>query len=192
MTIQNPIGLQLARLAARFPSGATETTLQIDLAEIERIGVREDDITEAVTRIMHSRETRTYPPLAELLRRTREAAADRMKARDETLALEAGQPTFAPDAVEMFKALRALAARGYYWCARDGFTFGVCEHTEGGAWEEINSTRCDPPPLLSQCLEKLAWCEQESVPFVVREAKAVRGWERVGDVIDQAMEEVPF
>jgi len=176
-TQQNPIGLQLALLAARFPSGATETVLQVDLQEIERLAVPLEDLAEAVRRIVHTRETRTYPPLAETLRRCREAGVDRLREREDTLQISDGRRPFGPDDAELVRLLRELARRNRFHCG-SGFRHGPCGCAPGSCGE----------PTLGQVRAEFDRCRAESVPVVVRESKRVRGFTTVADVVG----EVPF
>ena len=172
--IQDPIGLQLAKLAARFPSGATATVLETDRREIEKLGLGLD-LPEAVQRILHTRETRTYPPLAEILRRCREAGVDRMKARDDVLRLESGQQPFDSASQEYIRVQRDLGTRGLYWCGRQReFVEGICKH----------GVRCvDPTPSLEQCRLELDWCEKNGLEPIEREDKTVKGFTRVGELV---------
>jgi hypothetical protein len=178
----NPIGLQLSILATRFPSGATEAVLLADLHELERLRLG-DPLPEAVLRILHSRETRTYPPLAEIIRRCREVAAEELRAGREAKQLERGgaaRPFTRLDCEEI-RILRHLAARNIYWCNRagdrggGGFIQGLCEHGVACCDSTLDAARAE-----------LNLCKAHGIEPVKREPRRVRGTDFVSlsDAID--------
>lgn len=127
----DPIRFQLGILATRFPTGATETVMETDRVELARLGLG-DHLPEAVLRILHTWERRTYPPLAVTLRRCRDVQSE---ARAGTRAADAGSHRrFTPDDLQHFRVLRLLARLDLYWCDRAwSYTRGVCPHGSGCA-----------------------------------------------------------
>ena len=74
------IGTAVGGLAAAFPSGASDPLQAILAKAVERGGFA-DEATEAVTRLIHSREKRGFPPVAEVLRFCRQVRSDSQTAR---------------------------------------------------------------------------------------------------------------
>ena len=175
MTTIDQAGKLLAVLFTAFPTGVTETIERLYLDEIRRLGLDLRDLGEAVQRILHSRESRAVPPLAEIIKRCREATVDRLKARDDTLELEASHERFHEDAQEYIRLQRQLGARGLWWCGEAGsFIDSICKHD----WRD------EAPPSLEQCREWVDYCAAEGIEPIVRAAKAVKGFSRLGDVVD--------
>ena len=71
----NPVALQIAGLAAVFTTKATNSLKAICVETIERAGYQ-DEVAEAVARMIHTREKSTFPQPAEILRVAREVRRD--------------------------------------------------------------------------------------------------------------------
>ena len=69
------ISLQIAGLAAAFPSRASDSLKEIAATSIERFGFA-GEIAEAVAQLIASREATTFPAVAEILKRCREVRAE--------------------------------------------------------------------------------------------------------------------
>jgi len=133
LTPQQVRGDALRRLGVRFKSGDTAERRSDDLDKLDKLGIETPDLLEAVERIEVTRLTTTYPPLADLLARCREARSDRLVSRGHNPPNSAteGQPTEA-ERVQMHDIAKLYRA-GQIWC-------GVCaeyrkhcaEHYDGG------------------------------------------------------------
>ena len=79
VNLPNPLGAALAVLFLNFPSGVTEAIKKTDLFELTRLGISPEVVTEAAQRILHTREQRTVPPLAVILKTCREVQHERVQ-----------------------------------------------------------------------------------------------------------------
>jgi len=71
------LGAALALLFVAFPSGVTDATKTLYLGELRRLGFAPAVVAEAAQRILHTREQRTVPPIAQILRTCREVQGER-------------------------------------------------------------------------------------------------------------------
>ena len=72
-------GQSLARLGDYFPSGSNPKLLSGYLDQLRRDAIETVDLIEGVARVIHLRETRSFPPYAVILRECRNARIDRLK-----------------------------------------------------------------------------------------------------------------
>jgi len=70
----------LARLSAHFPTGASPKREALYIADLRKYRFAIKDVREGVERVIATRETTTFPPLALVAKHCREAQADRLKA----------------------------------------------------------------------------------------------------------------
>ncbi len=146
----------LTLLSVAFPSGGVdEKQLTLYADQLKRIDADPRDLGEAVQRLIHVREARTYPPLAEILKHLRESRSDRLKARQDgppLLGDGRGMIRFGPLHAREMRVWRKLAVRGVTFCDVEG------------VW--IEGRHCDHQPIchgdrvaLLEAEEKLAWAE---------------------------------
>jgi len=76
-------GRAVGRLGDYFPSGSTPLLLSGYLDQLRKDNIDTADVIEGVERVIHTRETRTFPPYAVLLGECREARGVRLKERAE-------------------------------------------------------------------------------------------------------------
>lgn len=185
----DPTGKLLAVLFTAFPSGMSSEKRSLYFQQVQAKNFDLRDIGEAVQRLIHSQDRLPPNGLPLIFRTIREAAADRLKARDDTLRLETGSERFDPAASEYLRAQRNLASRGRFWCATaESFIPGICKcqvevfDPAGNRLGVSVGVRCvDPPPSLEQCRAELDFCIESDVPVVKRES-APKGFSGVGDV----------
>jgi hypothetical protein len=173
VTTPDPIGSALALLFLGFPSGVTDDPKTLYYGELKRLNVAPVDALEAAQRILHTRESRSVPPLAEVLRRVAEARADRLK-RDDDDPTRGMRKLTKADAEHMRNS-RELAEYGVYWCGDERNYVPMCGHGV-----ECNDRHPDSLDL-----------SREALDYVRRE-----GWQKlpnrepkpgtVGDILSQA------
>ena len=109
------------------------------LEQLQRLKADPRDLAEMTQRIMHTRESRTVPPLAEIIRRLSEARSDRLKAEYEAPQLESGygRRMTAAEKADV-RVWRALSHRGVHHCdqKRKWITGGYCDCEHGLCWGE--------------------------------------------------------
>jgi hypothetical protein len=123
-----PLGMALGLLFVAFPSGVTDAIKSLYLGELRRQGVAPEDAAEAAQRILHTRESRTVPPLAEILRRVAESRADRLKRVDESETLGDGSYRLSPADAEQLRNHREMAEYGVFWCGEERNYVPLCRH----------------------------------------------------------------
>jgi hypothetical protein len=74
----DPLGAALALLFLNFPSGVTDAIKMTYLSEVRRLGFAPEIMAEAAQRILHTREQRTVPPFAIVLRTCREVQSEQL------------------------------------------------------------------------------------------------------------------
>ena len=91
MSEVDPLGAALATLYLNFPSGVTEAIKATQFSELRRLGFEPEVVAEAALRILHSREQRTVPPLAVVLRACREVQSERAPSTSDEKAYSAAE-----------------------------------------------------------------------------------------------------
>jgi hypothetical protein len=91
MTQVDPLGAALALLFLAFPSGVTDAIKMTYLSELRRLGITPEVAQEAATRILHTREQRTVPPLAVILKACRQVQGERSNSTAEANWVSAGE-----------------------------------------------------------------------------------------------------
>lgn len=148
------------------------------------------DLAEGVQRVVHTHAKRTIPPVAEILVKIREARADRLRAAEANAAeaqLGSGIRRFGPADLEHLRLSRQLGnVYGLHWCGdrRDYVALDQCTH----------GTHCNDryPDSLHLARAKWDWCVSEGVtPIEPREPeRPVAGFQRVGDLVTKAQEQI--
>ena len=82
-TNRNLLGEALALLFVAFPTGVTDAVKTLYYGELARQGFEPETVTEAAQRILYSREQRTVPPLAIILRECRIVRSEQSQQADE-------------------------------------------------------------------------------------------------------------
>jgi len=138
-------------LSVSFPTGDDEQRRALYLDQLKRQDPNPADLAEAVERIICVRESRTYPPLAEILRHLREARADRLKAKHaDSLEIGAGMQKFNDHSREEFAVWRSLALLGVTYCDTD-------REWQLGRSCGCSDLCCGESVLLVEAKQKLAW-----------------------------------
>jgi len=151
------IAALLAVLAKAFPSGIDEGRLDFYLDQVARTNPDPLDLSEAVQRIIHTRESRSFPSVAEILRRLQEARGDRLKRVDEGPPQIDGMTPLGPLQRAEMRVWRELACYGLTYCDVDR--------------DYNNGRHCSCDPIchgaeipMAEAEEKLAWAAEHLNP----------------------------
>ena len=173
-TAPDPIALALGLLFTAFPSGLNDQVKVLYLSELRRQKPDPVDVAEMAQRVLHTRESRTVPPLAEILKRLRESRTDRLKGEYETPQLEQGQLRRLTQAEkDDVRVWRALAKRGVHHCDVKGWQTGGYCGCKRLCWGEGVSA--------SEAKSKLEWAIAEEIALPPREGS--KDATRLGDVL---------
>lgn len=115
MTPRQIRGDALRRLGVRFKSGDSSDRRSDDLSKLDAQGVETVDLLEAVERIEITRQTTTYPPLAEILSRCRDARSARLAASRDLLP-ETALRRMNRGELDQCRGIAALYRTGLIWC----------------------------------------------------------------------------
>lgn len=113
----------LAVLFVAFPSGVNEPMKGLYLEQLQRRSYAPEVLAEAAQRIIATREQRSVPPLAEIIRRCDETRGDFLKAQAASESPQIGQQRWkpTPEYLADARAYRRLVLEyGVYWCRADG------------------------------------------------------------------------
>jgi len=157
----------------------TEGTKSIWLQQLRAQKADPRDLAEMAQRILHTRESRTVPPLAEILRRLGEARMDRVRGAEESPRTVSGKPgRLSVREVEEVRVWRNLASLGVHHCDVRGWQTGGYCGCKRLCWGEGVSAE--------EAREKLAWAEREGIALPVKQA--------VGSLrpVAEAVDEIPF
>ena len=167
MTV-TPEAACLAVLFVAFPSGVNEPMKQLYLEQLRNRSYSPDVLAEAAQRIIATREQRSVPPLAEILKRCDETRADFLKAEQGEEARQIQgvpwQPSEAHD--RDFRAYRRLVlVYGVYWCRTEGrFVTASEPHLGCGHDPGTESGELWRPGLALETLEQAEAQEWERRP----------------------------
>ena len=150
----------LALLSEAFPTGDDESRRVLYIDQIRRADIDPRDLTEAVLRIIHVRESRTYPQIAEILRHAKEARVLRLGERNDgpPLLHDEQMVKFGPFQAKEMRVWKKLAIRGVTHCDRAGWMLGETCHCNDRLTERRPGCYGEGVSL-PEAEEKLAWAE---------------------------------
>jgi len=167
----------LVLLFSAFPSGVNDDIKSLYLSQLQAQRADAMDLLEMAQRILHTRESRTVPPLAEILRRLSEARSDRLKGEYEEPQIAVGHKLTRPEKADV-RVWRALSRRGVHHCDRRNqwVTGGYCGCHPGLCWGD-GVTAADARARLDQA-------EAEGTEMPVRAGmRPPDPWAKAGDTL---------
>lgn len=135
----------ISRLALHFPVGANSKRMSATVQVLEKWRKPLHDVASAVDWLIETRDTATFPTMAQILGAITEVRAARLRLKHEAkhADVEKQLRPMTEDERDQVRRVYELAKVGWYWCSRRG-EFRGGDHVSAGQVPEtliVNVTR---------------------------------------------------